>query len=238
MSAGSAMTGRTSRGIAVLGMHRSGTSTLAGTLRAAGVHFGDVLDKGSKMNPKGLNEAPSILFMQQNLLEASGGDWHQPPAEVTWQRLHKAVRDFFIQVAGLSADLGVQGPSHPADAGRLVCRDTGPRLCGDLQTSGGGRNVASSTQRVPITKCFEIWRIYNEELLRHWRRRGFPLVEFVSDPGRMTNAFERLLDRLELAATSEASAFYDRDLKHHVKPDLKVPEAASILYRQLQDAAM
>ncbi len=238
MSAGSAMTGRTSRGIAVLGMHRSGTSTLAGTLRAAGVHFGDVLDKGSKMNPKGLNEAPSILFMQQNLLEASGGDWHEPPAEVTWQRLHKAVRDLFIKSRACQPIWAFKDPRT------LLTLDGWFAAIPDLDCAGIFRHpgeVAMSLHRrneFPIAKCFEIWRIYNEELLRHWRRRGFPLVEFVSDPGRMTNAFERLLDRLELAATSEASAFYDRDLKHHVKPDLKVPEAASILYRQLQDAAM
>jgi hypothetical protein len=56
----------------VLGMHRSGTSVLMGTLRDAGVHIGQVLGDSIDGNRKGLQEAPAVLYMHENLLEASG----------------------------------------------------------------------------------------------------------------------------------------------------------------------
>lgn len=70
--------------VIVLGMHRSGTSTLSGTLLEVGLHLGSVLDSKFARNPKGLQEAPSILFMHENLLGANGGSWHQPPDQIEW----------------------------------------------------------------------------------------------------------------------------------------------------------
>lgn len=85
------------RCIAILGAHRSGTSALAGSLKRAGLYLGGVLDSGFELNPTGLQEPPAVLFMQEHLLEVNGGSWHEPPSDVVWGRLHRAVRDLFIE---------------------------------------------------------------------------------------------------------------------------------------------
>ena len=87
----------TQRCIVVLGMHRSGTSMLMGTLREAGLYVGDVLDKPFALNRKGLQEPPAVLYMHEHLLEANGGSWHSPPKDVQWDKMHEAIRDLFIE---------------------------------------------------------------------------------------------------------------------------------------------
>lgn len=219
-------------------MHRSGTSALAGTLRASGVQFGKVLDNKFSLNPKGLHEAPAVLYMHQNLLEANSGDWHEPPATITWQKLHSAVRDLFIESR---AGMPLWGFKDPRT---LLVLEGWLDVLPELECVGIFRNPAevalsiSGRNSFPIEKCYEIWRVYNERLLMFQRQRGFPLVEFVTDAARMTRSVAAVLDSLQLPQTPEAMAFYDAAHKHHQTPDLTMPEPVAALYRQLQEGAL
>lgn len=62
----------------VLGMHRSGTSALAGALSHLGVQFVSRQDEmlGDPANPKGFFERPSILNFSDTLLETHAWAWH------------------------------------------------------------------------------------------------------------------------------------------------------------------
>lgn len=62
----------------VVGMHRSGTSSLAGGLAECGLLFGDNLLEPLKDNPKGFFEDKDILAFNDRLLHSLGGSWHQP----------------------------------------------------------------------------------------------------------------------------------------------------------------
>jgi len=66
--------------IAVLGMHRSGTSCLTGLLEDAGVPLGDV-QKENPHNPLGNQENLRIMHLHDAVLAANGGSWDAPPAE-------------------------------------------------------------------------------------------------------------------------------------------------------------
>jgi len=71
----------TSSAVCVTGMHRSGTSFIAGTLRFLGVSLGDperMLRPGPD-NPKGYFEVQSIVELDDELLAHLGGSWDQPP---------------------------------------------------------------------------------------------------------------------------------------------------------------
>jgi hypothetical protein len=70
-----------SRAVCVTGMHRSGTSVIAGALRFLGVSLGDpdrMLRPGPD-NPKGYFEIQSIVQLDDELLAHLGGAWDQPP---------------------------------------------------------------------------------------------------------------------------------------------------------------
>lgn len=72
---------RMKRVVFVLGMHRSGTSSLAGALNACGVWLGDDLigaDPG--INAKGYWEHRELVHINEALLEACGQRWFYPEA--------------------------------------------------------------------------------------------------------------------------------------------------------------
>ena len=65
-----------SQPIVVLGMHRSGTSALAGSLAARGVHFGSrLMDPMEGVNDKGFWEHTEIVAIHDEFLCACGSRW-------------------------------------------------------------------------------------------------------------------------------------------------------------------
>jgi len=64
--------------IAVVGMHRSGTSAVAGVLHRLGVFMGDDLLPPSETNPKGYFEDRRFVELHTKIL---GGDWKFPSQE-------------------------------------------------------------------------------------------------------------------------------------------------------------
>lgn len=71
--------------ILVLGMHRSGTSALAGTLAQLGVDFSTRLIDAAEDNPKGFFEHADIWQLDQELLEGLGSQWDDPlPLPAGW----------------------------------------------------------------------------------------------------------------------------------------------------------
>lgn len=65
--------------LCVIGMHRSGTSAVAGTLSRLGVDFGSQLMPSSPDNPKGYYEAMPVVRAHDRLLRVNGRSWcHQP----------------------------------------------------------------------------------------------------------------------------------------------------------------
>jgi len=74
-----------SRGVVVLGMHRSGTSAAARVVNLLGVPLlaGDLLP-ADEANPRGYWESESLRRFDDELLEAVGGTWSRPPAAPDW----------------------------------------------------------------------------------------------------------------------------------------------------------
>ncbi|NII12387.1 glycosyltransferase [Oleiagrimonas sp. C23AA] len=66
--------------VLVLGMHRSGTSAVAGMLSMLGVDFSENLIPPAEDNPKGFFEHADLWQLDQHLLEALDSDWDDPAA--------------------------------------------------------------------------------------------------------------------------------------------------------------
>ncbi|WP_298579356.1 glycosyltransferase [uncultured Luteimonas sp.] len=67
-----------SRALLVLGMHRSGTSAVAGALRLAGYELGRDLMAPAADNPRGFWEHAGVVAIHERLLVALGRDWNDP----------------------------------------------------------------------------------------------------------------------------------------------------------------
>ncbi len=107
--------------IVVLGMHRSGTSALAGTFSQLGLNLGDELMPATvDANPKGYFEHVRIVQAHDRLLAAFGMDWADPrPLPESWMR-HPATMQVRRELAALLSELVANGDT-------VVIKD--PRLC-------------------------------------------------------------------------------------------------------------
>ena len=67
--------------IIVLGMHRSGTSTIAGALNKIGINIGDRMLRRTPSNPLGNFEDLDFVNLNEKILKISSGSWKSPPIE-------------------------------------------------------------------------------------------------------------------------------------------------------------
>lgn len=72
--------------ICVLGMHRSGTSALAGALNLVGVNFGsNLMPAQASENPKGYWEHLDIVRTHDDVFTLFGASWDDPrPLPESW----------------------------------------------------------------------------------------------------------------------------------------------------------
>jgi len=70
-----------SKTVIILGMHRSGTSMVAGVLARLGVDMGQELLEKSWSNPLGHFEDKDFVKLNKRILDAAGGSWNNPPSE-------------------------------------------------------------------------------------------------------------------------------------------------------------
>jgi hypothetical protein len=215
-------------------MHRSGTSMLAGTLRAAGVYFGEVLDRPFALNPTGLQEPAAILRMHEDLLEKNGGSWHSPPSEVTWHKLHEAVRDLYIESRSGRPLWAFKDPRTILVLDGWVSRLKSLEFIGIFRHPAEVAMSMHKRNEHPIEHGLKAWTAYNQRLLDLHMRKPFPLLEFVGDGQTMNRACVRGLRQLGLGANSDALAVYGEDKKHIDTPDIDLPQPVAELYQALQ----
>ena len=200
--------------VAVLGMHRSGTSAVAGMLADHGLEFGSIRRR-NRFNPRGNREIPELNELQEALLERGGGSWWSPPAEIR-VRAGDLRRRNRILTAIDGATIAVKDPRM------LVC---GP-LWSDLELKPIGvvRNpaaVAASLahrarerpERHPqlsTARWEAVWVVYNRALLEEHRRRPFPILDF-DRPAGLDRGVARALEFWEIEPAGE-SGFLDPGL--------------------------
>jgi len=96
--------------IAITGMHRSGTSMITRGLHDSGLHLiggdADALLEAADDNPEGFWENKAIVTCNDDLLEAAGGSWDNPPpllpVAVDDARLAAVVEPATAALAGLA----------------------------------------------------------------------------------------------------------------------------------------
>src|SRR5262245_42923170 len=96
--------------VAILGMHRSGTSCLAGSLQQRGLNLGTVFT-ANPHNLKGNRENAEIMALNDEVLGFSDGAWDRPPSTLKWTRAHGERRDAIVdRVTGDGIASGFKDP--------------------------------------------------------------------------------------------------------------------------------
>ncbi|MEQ8265289.1 hypothetical protein [Pseudohaliea sp.] len=199
--------------IAVVGMHRSGTSCLTGSLQRAGLVLGEV-HEWNRYNLKGNRENQAIVDLNDAVLAASGGSWDAPPTRVHWRAAHKArAREILASLA----DAPVAGFKDPRT---LLVIDGWLEVYPAMEFVGVFRHpaavAASLANRSEMARdvAYGLWEAYNKRLLALRRGRGFPLVDFDIDAEGYRATVEQLAGELGLDATAVAEEpFFEEGLR-------------------------
>lgn len=222
--------------VMVVGMHRSGTSFLTGSLQQAGLELG----KHSAWNPhnlKGNRENLEIVAFHDALLAARGCAWDNPPAApLKWTAQEQ------LQARQLIADYQGVPRWGFKDPRSLLVVDGWLELIPDLKFVGIFRHPTAVAQSLaarggmPLEQALKLWKAYNEQLLRLQQEFAFPLLCFDEDEATLHDKLNVVLQQMALDPLTE-ERFFSAELKHHQQQPLPLPREHEALYQELRACA-
>lgn len=228
------------RPILILGMHRSGTSCLAGCLQAAGLHLGEVYT-ANRHNLRGNRENQGVMDLNEAVLAASNGSWHHPPDSVEWPDELKARRGEAL--AGIARD----GPWGFKDPRSLLTLDGWLDGLGEVELVASYRHpsavaasLAARPPQFPVSHWFRLWRRYNRRLVALARARVVRMVSYDWAAPIYLDAITELAGQLGLPEPMRARDFFDGSLRHRSGEAASEPTPEDLLeiYEQLETLAM
>lgn len=220
----------------VVGMHRSGTSFLTGSLQQAGLELG----QHSAWNPhntKGNRENQAIVAFHDALLARHGYAWDKPPqAALAWTEQEQTqARKLINQYRGVP-HWGFKDPRA------LLLVDGWLTLLPNLQFVGIFRHplaVARSLDArggMPQEQAFALWLAYNKRLLELHEHTPFPLLCFDEDEHLLSEKLDHLLPELGLMPLAQ-DRFFSAELKHHQPELTELPTELDNMYQTLRSIA-
>lgn len=221
----------------VVGMHRSGTSFLTGSLQEAGLELGE----HSAWNPhnlKGNRENQAIVALHDAILARHGYAWDNPPEQtLAWSAAEiTRARRLINRYRGVP-HWGFKDPRA------LLFVDNWQALLPNLQFIGIFRHPSAVARSLdarggmPEAQAHKLWRIYNQHLLRLHERTAFPLLCFDQDESVLHEKLDHTLIRYGLTVP-QGERFFSADLKHHSAQESAAPADLDALYRELLSLAI
>lgn len=230
--------------ICVVGMHRSGTSCLVGSLQNAGLELGRHHTE-NRYNKRGNRENPDIVAFNDSLLADNSTDWEQPPLSFSYDPAQ-------VQAArALAADLSGEGIWGFKDPRTLLVLPLWLEALPAMRLVGIFRHpqaVAASLQhrhgsRMTETMAYEIWYQYNLRLLQALQDDPFPLLNFDWEIELFHEKLNQVIVSLGLQALAPDQRFYTADLHNNTvlaanEAAIKIPDKLTTLYRQLNELTL
>ena len=201
--------------VAILGMHRSGTSCLAGSLESWGLPLGKV-KTASKFNKLGNRENPDIFRLHEAVLADNGGSWQNPLTVATWrtERLD-ALRAIITKFP--SGPWGFKDPRTMFVLEGWYCAI--PRFRFQyVATFRHPMAVARSLNLrngMPIDQGLELWSRYNQRLLSLMEERKILLIDFDIPGSTYSRRIAAICQSLDLNLEEPKVPFRDPTLISH-----------------------
>ncbi len=220
--------------VAVLGMHRSGTSCLAGCLQDLGLTLGPV-NEAAPHNRKGNRENPRLWPVHDAVLARVGAAWDTPPAEpVAWTSGEiAALRAVAADYDGLPRPWGFKDPRATLllDGWLEVFPEL--RLVGSIRHPLAVAGSLKARNGYDLDRSLAIWTAYNRALLRWTGERMAAVIDYDA-PDYETRVRAAAAD-LGLDA-SAPMPFREAELTHQ-RVEGPAPAAVADLWAELLEAA-
>ena len=202
----------TDRLICVLGMHRSGTSCVTGSLQQAGLFLGDC-QTWNPHNIKGNREHQAFVDLNDAVLASNDGAWDNPPKKSVWlpEQLQQAQALLEENFGG--PPLGFKDPRS------LLVLDGWKQVFPKIEFVGVVRHpnaVAQSLQNrsdMPSSRALALWYDYNRALLLEYRKKAFPILCFDEDENIFHHKLDQLVSEFGLNSGPAGKRFYDEKLR-------------------------
>lgn len=201
--------------ICILGMHRSGTSCLAGSLEERGLFLGEVVNFAT-FNRRGNKESLTCMQINNDLMALNGGSWDNPPDTLTWNDDLRQRRDAHIASYQSHEIWGFKDPRAVFTLPFWLEAIPDMRFVGTFRHPHAvARSLLRRGQSLaPVVPPVELWRRYNTRLLEHAARFDIPMVCFDWAPEDYARAVDRIAADLGLQkATATAPEFYEHSLR-------------------------
>jgi hypothetical protein len=230
--------GSTKRIICILGMHRSGTSCLTGSLQEAGLNLGQC-HTWNPFNLKGNRENQDFVDLHNEILEANGGSWENPPENAKWSLQHKQRARELLANFAEAEFVGFKDPRT------LLVLEGWKELTDSLEFVGIFRHpdaVADSLNRrsnMARKEAIALWYTYNKYLYKEYKNHPFPILCFDDKQEIFEAKLNGLIEQLGLKAPCGPLQFYDHELKTSgAYPAPRLPWRAGRLYRHLRKSSI
>ncbi len=222
--------------IIILGMHRSGTSCLTGSLKTCGLNLGSVSDF-NKYNQKGNQENPEVFRLNEALLLHNQSAWNKPnKKELEWDESFEKRRDNVLKTYNdLPKPWGFKDPrmlltykfwQHSLPNHSLIGSIRHPKAV--AMSLAARKNLS-----VPMESGYNLWKVYNQNLIKIYQERPFPIVNFDAPRSDYINQTESAFEKLGLTVNT-SNSFYDQSLKNQTSYSIdNCPSELTNLYQQL-----
>ena len=224
-----------SKGVLVLGMHRSGTSAITSVIGLLGPDLGDRVDlmAPNEANQKGYWESRRLTEFQESLLHKLGGDWETPPAlRLGWERDWRLVRRIglarriFRDVYGAAEQWVWKDPRTVLllPFWRRALRFD-PIVVGIFRNPLEVADSLAARDGIPKTRAVRLWETYNRALLAN--ARGLPTFitsyeDLLDDSVAVARQLSGFLETQGLTVRQPRDevlrSCVDADLRHNVHP--------------------
>ena len=225
------------RMVFILGMHRSGTSCLAGSLERCGLYLGAV-SRRAESNPKNfLYELEEVNDLHDQILTENGGTWYLPPSHIYVRPNQKQALKRIISQLTKYVPCGLKDPRL------LLLLDIWLETAGSFTLVGTfrhpvavGQSLVTRYKMGSVDMIYPLWLRYNSELVRLHRMYQFPIVEFdLSDVETYCRTIAALAIELGLGPDlARLREFVSSDLYHNPSSEEPVPEICQEIYTYLR----
>jgi len=238
---------RPRRVLAILGMHRSGTSCLTGSLQAGGLFLGKH-HTWNEYNRKGNRENQDVVTLHEGIFKANGASWKNPQRHTSfidnhikrpmrWEARHIARAKEILAEYAHEELWGFKDPRA------LFLLDGWKKMIPDIEFVGIFRHplaVAHSLNSRPalpisIEEGFAMWLAYNRALLKQYEEKPFPLFCFDWSEDEFHLKLNHLHTQLKLKPLAPDQRFYTDELhKQKIEGNITLPKEVESLYQQLK----
>ena len=225
--------------IAVLGMHRSGTSCLTHVLHRAGMYLGTNLMRAShSSNLEGHLEAWEAVHINDRILHLSGGAWDRVPDTLRGDEQTGTQIAAFLDKLRRQPVAGWKDPRTTITFPLWMPHLANYRVVAALRHPLGVARSLELRDGLSREQGLHLWHLYNERLLQYAEQEpAFYLFDYDQPEEQIGRRLNLLCRQLDLRWAPAVGDVFNPFLRHHAPSQPLADKPVKRLYEALRERA-